>query len=404
MTLWFFIALMTAAAVFAVLWPLGRRGALSSGPLSASGTDVLIYRDQLEEIARDQSAGRLGAAEAEAARVEVSRRLLAADERAQSEEAARRAPPVWHRRAVALVALLLLPAGATILYLSLGSPNLPGQPLAARMQEKGAPSLARMVAQIEDHLQRQPDDGRGWEVIAPIYVRLGRYDDGVTAWRNAIRYSGATAEREADLGEAIVASANGVVTADAREAFQRAVDHDKSAAKARYFLGLAAVQDGKTEDGVAIWKALLADAPPDAPWASYVREALAQTTGSPPPPATQDKTAQDKTASTPDAGAPSSAAPGPSQSDMAAASEMSPEQRKAMIEGMVERLAKRLKSEGGDFESWLRLVRAYGILGDKDKARTAAVEARRVAGTDHDKTQKLAALEQQLGIATETTQ
>jgi cytochrome c-type biogenesis protein CcmH len=272
------------------------------------------------------------------------------------------------------------------------------------MQEKGAPSLARMVAQIEDHLQRQPDDGRGWEVIAPIYVRMGRYDDGVTAWRNAIRYSGATAAREADLGEAIVASANGVVTADAREAFQRAVDHDKSAAKARYFLGLAAVQDGKTEDGVAIWKALLAEAPPDAPWVGYVREALAQTTGSAPPPAAQDKTAQDKTASAPDAGAAPGPSTGPSQSDIAAASEMSPEQRKAMIEGMVERLATRLKSEGGDFESWLRLVRAYGILGDKDKARTAAVEARRVAGTDQDKTQKLAALEQQLGIATETTQ
>ena len=72
MMLWFVMALMTAAAIFAVLWPLSRSAA------TRSGSDVEVYRDQLEEIARDRAGGLIGAAEAEAARIEVSRRLIAA--------------------------------------------------------------------------------------------------------------------------------------------------------------------------------------------------------------------------------------------------------------------------------------------------------------------------------------
>ena len=125
MTLWLLFALMTAAAIFAVLWPLGRRTAGSAG-----GSDVAVYRDQLEEIERDRTAGLIGDAEAEAARVEVSRRLLAAADAA----AMKPVPAVtWRRRAAALIALVVLPTGAGGLYLALGAPNVPGQPLAARL-------------------------------------------------------------------------------------------------------------------------------------------------------------------------------------------------------------------------------------------------------------------------------
>src|SRR5918999_2411971 len=100
MTLWFVLAMMMAAAVFAVLWPLGRRAEGLS-----SGHDVRVYRDQLDEITRDQATGRIGAAEAEAARIEVSRRLLAA---ADQESAASVTSPA-RKRAVALAAFVLLP-------------------------------------------------------------------------------------------------------------------------------------------------------------------------------------------------------------------------------------------------------------------------------------------------------
>src|SRR5215468_10294439 len=135
----------------------------------------------------------------------------------------RRRRAMCRRRAVAIVALVLLPLGATGLYLALGSPLLPDQPLAPRLAAaRGDQSVDTLIAQVEAHLERNPEDGRGWEVIAPVYLRLGRFDDAVKARRNALRLNGTSAEREAAFGEALVFAANGVVTAEAKAAFERA--------------------------------------------------------------------------------------------------------------------------------------------------------------------------------------
>ena len=194
----------------------------------------------------------------------MSRRLLAA---ADAEEASTpRGLRVW-RRATALAALVLLPLGAGALYLSSGSPHLPGQPLAARLDAPPEQrSIESMVAQIEAHLESNPEDGRGWEVLAPVYCRLGRFEDAVKARRNALRLLGENAERQADLGEALAAAANGIVTADAKAAFERRSALEPGEPKACYYLGLAAEQDGKPDEAARIWRDLLARAPADAPW------------------------------------------------------------------------------------------------------------------------------------------
>src|ERR1700681_86064 len=127
MTLWFLFALMTALAVFAVLWPLGR-----SREPAPSGSDVAVYRDQLQEIDRDRAAGLIPEEEAQAARVEVSRRLLSAADAAEAETRGSPGADLWRRRAAALAALIVLPLGAGGLYLSLGSPALARQALANR--------------------------------------------------------------------------------------------------------------------------------------------------------------------------------------------------------------------------------------------------------------------------------
>src|SRR5215212_9624439 len=216
MILWLIFAAMTATAMLAVLLPLRRRAP------ARSGSDVAVYRDQLEEIDRDRAAGLVGAGEAEAARVEISRRLIAA---AAPVDAGRADAPVearWGRRAAALAGVVMLPLGSAGLYLALGSPGIPSEPLASRSVASPAPmSIEAMIVQVEAHLARNPDDGRGWEVLAPIYLRAGRFDDAVKARRNALRLLGPTAVREADLGQAMVAAADGVVTADARAAFER---------------------------------------------------------------------------------------------------------------------------------------------------------------------------------------
>ncbi|MCC7348320.1 MAG: c-type cytochrome biogenesis protein CcmI, partial [Variibacter sp.] len=236
MSLWFFLGLMTLAAVLAVLWPLARRPSAV-----AAGNEVAVYRDQLAELERQTGTGLFAAGELQAARAEIGRRLLAAADAAAAPQAQPApAAATFRRRAVAVAALLLLPDVAVGLYAKLGSPHLPGQPLAARetppLQDR---SLESLLAQVETRLESHPEDGRGWEVIAPIYLRLVRYEDAVKARRNALRLNGASAQRESDLGEALVYAAGGVVTQEAKDAFERALALDPKEPKARYFTGLA---------------------------------------------------------------------------------------------------------------------------------------------------------------------
>ncbi len=385
MMLWIIFAVMTAGAVIAVLWPLGRKPRHDR-----SGSDVVVYRDQLAEIERDREAGLIGEAEAEAARVEVSRRLLAAAETQPAAAAGSvTAQPAWHRQAAVAAAVIVLPAVALGFYLALGSPGIPDQSAFARVQApQNGQSIASLVSQVEAHLEQNPNDGRGWEVLAPVYLRMGRFDDAVMAWRKTIALNGDSADREADLGEALVAAANGVVTDEAKAAFQRAVAADQQNPKARYFLGLADEQDGNREAAAATWRALLDHAPPDAPWTNFVRAALARVTGAAPPPAAGA------------AAGPASPAPqaGPSPQDVAAASGMSEDERAGMIRGMVQRLADRLHADGGDVDGWLRLVRAYVVLGDRDKAKDAAADARHALASRPDDVKRIDDLVKGLGL------
>jgi cytochrome c-type biogenesis protein CcmH len=356
MTLWFVFALMTAAAIFAVLWPLSRRDRAQG-----DASEATVYKDQLAEIERDVSAGLIGSPEAEAARVEIGRRLLAA---ADHERPPPTASNIRLRRSAALIALVGLPVLSVALYLPLGSPGLSDFPLAERVRAPAATQpLDNLVAQVEAHLEKNPTDGRGWNVLAPVLTRLGRYDDAVRAYRNSITYNGDSAERRADLGEALTGTAGGVVTAEAKAEFERAIALNPDEVKAHYFLGLAAEQDGRRDEAASIWRTLLAQAPLDAPWRPLVQAALVRVGGS--------------------------TAPALPDGAVAAAKEMSEADRGAMIHGMVDRLASRLKQNGDDVEGWLRLVRAYMVMGDRDKAKGALTDARQAVANDAERLRQL---------------
>ena len=356
MTLWFVFALMTAAAIFAVLWPLSR----GSRPPN-DGSEAAVYKDQLTEIDRDVAADLIGSSEAQAARVEISRRLLAAADN-------QRDPPsgsnVRLRRAAAVIALVGLPIVAVGFYYPLGSPRLADFPLAQRTRAPDATQpLDNLVAQVEQHLKNNPADARGWNVLAPVLARLGRYDDAVRAYHNSITYGGDSAERRADLGETLTGAAGGVVTAEAKAEFERAIALNADDVKASYFLGLAAEQDGRPAEAAAIWRTMLGKAPANAPWRPLVQAALIRVGGSPVPALSDDA--------------------------MAAAKDMNETDRNAMIRGMVERLATRLKLNGDDVEGWLRLVRAYMVMGDQDKAKGALTEARQAVANDPERLRQL---------------
>jgi cytochrome c-type biogenesis protein CcmH len=375
MTLWLIFALMTVAAACAVLWPLGRNTAAGSG-----GSDRLVYADQLLEIERDRAAGLIGGAEAESARVEISRRLLAAADVETSAPATPSAQQfAFRHRAAAIAAVIILPAIGLGFYLKLGSPEIPSQSAFARVDTPmGAQSIASLIGQVEAHLASNPSDGAGWEVIAPVYMRLGRFNDAAEAWRKTIALNGDSAARESALGEALVASAGGVVNDEAVTAFQHAVAADPHEPKASYFLGLADEQAGKHDAAAAKWRALLDGAPQDAPWAGFVRAALARVTVA-------------------EAGVPAPAN-GPSAGDVAASKNLNDTQRSDMVRGMVQRLSDRLHADGGNVDEWLRLVQAYIVLGDRDKAKNAVADARRALSDHPDEIKRLDALVKGLGL------
>jgi cytochrome c-type biogenesis protein CcmH len=268
------------------------------------------------------------------------------------------------RRSAAVIALVGLPIVVVALYLPLGSPRLGDFPLAQRTRAPDVTQpLDNLVAQVEAHLEKNPTDGRGWSVLAPVLARLGRYDDAVRAYHNSITYNGDSAERRADLGETLAAAAGGVVTSEAKSEFERAIALNADEVKASYFLGVAAEQDGRTAEAASIWRAMLARAPTDAPWRPLVQAALARVGGS--------------------------AAPVLSDDAVAAAKGMNESDRGAMIRGMVERLASRLKQNGDDVEGWLRLVRAYMVMGDRDKAKSALTDARQAVANDAERLRQL---------------
>jgi cytochrome c-type biogenesis protein CcmH len=394
---WIFVAGMTAAAVVAVVWPLVRQV-----KDARSGNDVDVYRDQLDEIERDLKFGLIGAAEAEAARIEVSRRLIAAAEMAgmmtlvQDDAAMRRRgrssrkkpqrrrveekkPSRRFHVVVGAVAVMLISVGTFFVYLKVGSPNLPGQPIAARVDaaQRKNPSIAQLAA-LEARTSQAPDDGKAWEAIAPIYAQVGRYGDAVTARRNALRLLDKTAEREADLGEALVTAANGIVTDEAKEAFDRAFRLDGANVSARFYIGLAAEQDGRKDEAARVWSKLLADSPPGAPWRPLVQTALARVE----PAASLVRK------------------PGPNDPAVA---NTAPEQREKMIRGMVDRLAARLRHDGSDVDGWIQLVRAYVVLDERENASAALADARRTLAGEPDKLRRIDEEAKRLGVIGSST-
>jgi cytochrome c-type biogenesis protein CcmH len=359
--LWFALAGMTGLAVLIALWPLAFR----RGPRADPGREAEFHRAQLAEIERDVERGVMPREEAAGARAEAARRLIAASA----------APPVGNgadtgrRRVAAVVILIAIPLVALGVYGKLGRPDEPDAPLSARKAGDSSPeALEAAIAKIEAHLAAEPDDRRGWSVLAPVLMRMGRFDDAVGAYRQLVRLDGRDGEARADYAEALVARADGVVTAEAREAFDRALALTPNLPIARFYLALAAEQDGDAAKAREAYEALLPEAKGRAPWMIGLRARLAALNGE----------------------APAVGEAGPAATD---SSTFSPEQRK-MIEGMVSGLATRLAQNGGSPEEWARLIRAYSVLHNREKAEEALASARKALGSNGD----IDALARELGL------
>lgn len=400
MLFWIISALLTVIVAVVLLSPLLRASARAT---RYDEGEAAVYRDQLRELERDKAEGLISAEDADYARAEIGRRLLAiagrekaggeGDELA-SEAAGGRSKRRRYTFSQAFI-LLCLPVIGLAGYLEIGSPGTPDAPLAARIENPGD-DVDLLVAKVERHLASNPEDGNGWNVLAPVYFRVGRYDDAELAYRNAIRILGPDSERMNGLGETVVMRNDGIVTDDAQMAFQAALKLQPNNPRADFYLALALEQSGRRADALAAFQEIAKASPPTAPWMPLINQHIAANSADVPlANAPAGATAGNAATANP-------AAPGnPSAEDIANAQAMSEADRGEMIRGMVANLDARLKEDPNNFEGWMRLVRSYAMLKDTDRAEAALKDGLKAFPADGTQGRQLIAMAKELGLDVE---
>ena len=392
MILWIAYAVVVAAVIGVLVRPL-----LSDrdDTATAEEADLAVYRDQLAEIEAERDRGQIEEAEAESARRELARRLIRRSDDAQGTRGiAAKGTGTSTSVAIAYATALSIPLISLAIYLSLGSPSMPGMPQSARLQSTpGGGSINELVARVEAQLRETPEDGRGWDAVAPVYLRLQRFDDAARAYAQAIRLQGETPQRLRGFAEATVQANNGIVVDLARKAYAQILQLEQKNPEARFWLAMADEQEGKFKEAEKGYKAVLENAPADAPWRAVVEARLKEIH-------TKSGGATEAPAAKTAAPASPAGAPGPTAEDVAAAQSLSKDQRQEFINQMVEGLATKLEANPDDFEGWLRLVRAYAVLGRKDDANRALADARKNIEKDNDKQARLDALADELDLGT----
>lgn len=383
MTFWIFAGGISIIALAAMLWPLLRPKAQS---VTRSSYDMQIYKDQLKEVEADLARGTLSEAEATASRTEVSRRLLAAADAMEGEGMSGNAPKAlsWGIAGVVVVALF---GGGYRIYSDIGVPGLQDLPLSARgsarpTQDEAEKALAQisgaesilpnitqidpkhldLVAQLKDVLKDRPDDLIGHRMLADNLAQIGQYAEARVAQTNVMRILGdeATADDFSSLAEIMIVAANWYVSPQAETALVDALQRDEKDPRARYYAGILMIQRQEYGRTYQLWSELLTEGPDDAPWIPIIKSQI-------------DAIAAEAGITQP---------PGPSVEDIAAAQDMSEDDRKDMIRSMVGQLSERLATEGGNAAEWARLIRAYGILGETARASTIWNESKEVFASD----------------------
>lgn len=392
MILWFVLTLLIVLAAVGLVIPLVRPRAASEGGSTAVG----ILKSQLAELEGQRLAGTVDDAEAGRLKLEIERRLLA---EARTEEAPSRplGEKALTRLAFGIAAVVVL--GAAGLYALMGKPETPSAPAPAQTAagatgDHPTGDLPAMILQLQTQVQANPDDAEGWRLLGWSYFQTGAFSEAAVAYGRASVLQPSNGSHASAQGEALVQAAGGQVTPAAAAAFQTALRADPADPRARYFLAVQKDQSGDQAGAMADWIEIINSAPADAPWAGEVRrfvEDLARERGI-------DLTGRLKPASAGAAPGPMAGTPGPTPDQVAAAQSMSPEDRNAMVQGMVAGLESRLQANPRDVEGWVRLMRARMVLGETDAATRAYRSGRAAFNGDAASQGQLAEAARGLGV------
>jgi len=327
------LAIVVTVFACAALYYAGAGRRVNATPAVVDSPEVQHLRLQLKEIESDVALGRLGDAEAMAAKGELARELM------RLKAAGRPATEATARRGIVAAAVAATALLAFGVYAALGRPDLPAQPLLERQDIAPAEmTLDDAVAKIEARLKEAPDDVRGWTVIAPAYMQMGRFADAAEALRKVIELDGPTADRETDLGEALMMAANGKAEGEPLTLFRSAAGRDATHVRSRYYIAGELTREGDYQAAKDAWDDLLKLAKGDEAWVANAKSGLAE-------------------------------------AEAGLRGEV-PVDDKA-IAGMVQGLSDRLMTDGGTIEEWTRLVRSRLVMGQKDEAQLAYDAARK---------------------------
>lgn len=354
---------------------LQRRG--DAAPRAAH--DAQVFRDQLTELDRDVARGAVSPEDADATKLEISRRLLAADAEMRETGGAGSAP-ARISRGLAVLVMIAVPGATGILYYDLGAPGAEDTPFAARADEarpnqteaermmagrelappagEDVAEFEQLVKQLEARIAVAPDDAQGVFLYARSLMNLGRFDEAWPQFARLIELGEASAEIYAGLTEGQILAAGGYISPEAEANLLQILKYQPTNPSARYYLGRLHIQAGDPEIARTVWDELLRESPPEAPWVTPIQREIAALGGSRLP------------------------LPGPTREEMQAAGNIPPEERQTMVQGMVASLATRLAEEGGSIEEWQQLIRSYSVLGQQREAQAALNAARQVFAGD----------------------
>lgn len=396
MVFWLICLLLALVVAAFVLGPMRH-----ATPDTGESPDVAIYRAQLDELDRDVERGVLAPDEAERARTEVARRLLAASKAVEPTQTTAR-PTLM---VAGLVALVVLGVSFGV-YRLLGVPGYADLPLKARLAasdemrenrpgqealETAAPTpppvdapdeYRAAIEQLRTIAPTRPDDLQAWELLAFHESELRNYASAARAQSRVIEIKGDTTEIEdlRRLADLMVVAAGGFVSPEAEQVIRRILNRDAENIPARYYLGALYNQTDRPDIAYRIWRGIVETGDPASFHVAAARDQI------------EDAAFR--------AGVEYTLPPlrGPSAADIQNSQDMTPEERQAMIGNMVAGLSERLANEGGTASEWARLITAYGVLGDADAARKVWVEAREVFATSAPAMEVLTQAAQSAGV------
>jgi len=385
---WSAAAALTAVALAFMIVPLVRKSKSGSSAPARGEYDLTVYKDQLAEIKRDLDRGVLSEDQALAARTEIERRMLdisGDNEPGQEDHDHGQTGKAQTSIAMIVAVLVAVPLGAVGFYLYLGQPQMGDQPLAQRQmeqQQQAGDTQARvkaLLAQLAERLKANPDDAEGWAIQAQVYAAMNRYRDAAAAYEKLVNLTDRHPEPLTAWAETLILAEDTVVIPQVVELLKEVKAKDPSEPRAYFYLALERQQHDDLSGAMAQYVELLKVSPSDAEWVGQIQDRMKTLAG-------EMNTDVPVVEMLPPAGPPvgvagAGDAPGPNAQQMRDAQQMSGEDRQAMIQSMVQRLADRLKENPDDLAGWQRLAQAYRVMGNAAKVAEAEAQIKRLQGT-----------------------